>query len=224
VSFSEISKSQFFLIAFSFLFSLIYFFTLPFSPYSFDFVFKGTSILLIGVFALSNLKSWTRFFIGFSFLFATTGDVFLTFIHKKYFLFGLCCFLIAHFFYILTFSTLIKKPFFLNSFQKKILILIFFMSIIMFMILRPYLDSLKIPVIIYGLFLTAMAMTATLIKTNNNLILIGSFLFILSDSMIAVGKFIQPFFGEHQLVWITYYTAQLFIPIGIYKRESNLIL
>lgn len=94
----------------------------------------------------------------------------------------------------------------------------------MFMILRPYLDSFKIPVIIYGLFLTTMTITAVLIKTNNNLILIGSFLFILSDSMIAVGKFIHPFFGVHQLVWITYYIAQLFIPIGIYNREKNQLL
>jgi hypothetical protein len=118
VSFSEISKSQFFLIAFSFLFSLIYFFTLPFSPYSFDFVFKGTSILLIGVFALSNLKSWTRFFIGFSFLFATTGDVFLTFIHKKYFLFGLCCFHRSFFLYsnILNFN---KKTIFFKFLSKE---------------------------------------------------------------------------------------------------------
>lgn len=217
--FFEISKSQFFLIAFSFLFSLIYFFSLPFTPYSSDFVFKGISILLIGIFSIVSLKGWTRIFIGSSFLFSAAGDVFLTFSQEKYFLLGLTHFLIAHIFYILTFITLIKRPLFLNSSQKKILIFIPLLSITMFLILRPYLDSFKLPVVIYGLFLASMAMTAALVKKSNKLILIGVFLFILSDSMIAVGKFIQPFWGENQLVWITYYAAQLCIPIGIYKRK-----
>lgn len=222
MSFAGIQKYQIVLILLSFLSSLIYFFSLPFAPYAIDFVFKGASILLIGIFSLVSLTGSTRFFTFISFLFSTAGDVFLTFVDEKYFLIGLSNFFFAHLFYIFAFFTLIKRPIFLNSFQKKIIPLIFLSALSMFLILRPYLNELKMPVIIYMGVLVIMLTTATLIQTTKNkLILTGTFLFVISDSLLSLTKFITPFFGGNQLVWITYYAAQICIAFGIVKINNQ---
>jgi len=46
----------------------------------------------------------------------------------------------------------------------------------------------------------------------------GALLFIASDAMIAIDKFHGHIPGGNQLIWITYYSAQLLILLGV---ESN---
>ena len=46
-------------------------------------------------------------------------------------------------------------------------------------------------------------------------------LFIASDAMIAISKFRGSFLGNEQLIWITYYSAQLLILGGVQRRNSG---
>ena len=49
----------------------------------------------------------------------------------------------------------------------------------------------------------------------------GALLFIASDAMIAISKFRGSFLGNEQLIWITYYSAQLLILGGVQRRNSG---
>ena len=49
----------------------------------------------------------------------------------------------------------------------------------------------------------------------------GVLLFIASDAMIAISKFRGSFLGSEQLIWITYYSAQLLILRGVERRYSR---
>jgi uncharacterized membrane protein YhhN len=49
----------------------------------------------------------------------------------------------------------------------------------------------------------------------------GALLFIASDAMIAISKFRGSFLGSEQLIWITYYSAQLLILRGVQRRHSG---
>ena len=49
----------------------------------------------------------------------------------------------------------------------------------------------------------------------------GALLFISSDAMLAIAKFRGPFPGHNQLIWITYYTSQCLILLGVGGRRNR---
>jgi uncharacterized membrane protein YhhN len=78
-----------------------------------------------------------------------------------------------------------------------------------------------IPVEVYSLVLACMGISAILADLGNPLAGVGALLFIASDAMIAISRFRGPFLGNEQLIWITYYTAQLLILRGVERRYSG---
>jgi len=79
------------------------------------------------------------------------------------------------------------------------------------------LGSMLIPVVIYSLVLSCMGISAV----GTPLAGLGALLFIASDAMIAISKFRGSFVGNEQLIWITYYPAQLLILRGVQRRYSG---
>jgi uncharacterized membrane protein YhhN len=89
-------------------------------------------------------------------------------------------------------------------------------------ILSPYLESLKLPVRIYGVVISFMLLLAlhTGSITNKNaslMMIIGAVLFIISDSLLALNKFYASFDYAGIAVMLTYGLAQLFIAEGAIK-------
>ena len=72
-----------------------------------------------------------------------------------------------------------------------------------------------------SLRIIGMGVAATLAAFRARWIVIGARLFILSDSMIAVGKFKSPFEYSHYLIWTTYYVGQLCIAVGFIRDENR---
>ncbi|WP_245859454.1 lysoplasmalogenase [Spirosoma aerolatum] len=88
---------------------------------------------------------------------------------------------------------------------------------------KPDLEVLWWPVVIYAICLNTMGLLATQRQDipGYNQVVIGALLFILSDSAIAVNKFLSSFGGSTWLVMTTYATAQYLIMIGMIQQVAS---
>lgn len=170
----------------------------------------------------NNFNSFSKKIIA-ALLFSWAGDVFLMF--PEYFLPGLVSFLIAHVFYILAFYENLKgsKP----NYPLALPFILYTLALSIFML--PHLDEMLIPVVIYSFVITVMGVFAVLRKGNVNrksfiYVLSGAALFILSDSTIALNKFVYdgglPF--ARVIIMLTYLLAQYLIVAGaLYHLEQK---
>jgi uncharacterized membrane protein YhhN len=89
-------------------------------------------------------------------------------------------------------------------------------------ILLPHLGSLQIPVLVYALVITLMAMQALFRygRTNSKsftLVFAGAISFMLSDSLLAINKFMQPLPLAGLAIMFTYILAQYLIVEGVVR-------
>jgi uncharacterized membrane protein YhhN len=172
----------------------------------------------------SPLNKW----IYLALFFSWCGDVLLMFdgMNALFFIFGLSAFLLAHIFYIMFFHFVrIREKIAGNGWF--LLFLLIYYSILIKK-LSPYLGELTIPVRVYGLvisimLLMAMHMTSLRVKKAGWSMLAGAALFVLSDSVLAINKFYQPFEAAGLVIMLTYGAAQFFIVKGAieYLRTGN---
>lgn len=152
------------------------------------------------------------------------GDSFLMYdsISSNYFFLGLVSFLTAHILYCAVFFRRWNK---INSsaFWSVLTILILY-GLVLFLQLKHSLGELLFPVIIYVSAILLMALTA--FKRNNRvtkesfkLVFIGALLFIASDSILAINKFLNAVPYSHILVMGTYASAQFLIVKGVLIQE-----
>lgn len=166
-----------------------------------------------------NQRSFQDKLMIVAFFFSLIGDSFLMLSDATYFIFGLGSFLITHLIYIFIFSR--------NRLKMNLLVRFLFLafSICMLFVLKGNVnDSLLIPVIIYMITITVMAITAAERNTNlesYRMVLIGAGLFVLSDSLIAINEFVNPIPLSTFLIMGTYVSAQYLICIGFLKRSNT---
>lgn len=152
-------------------------------------------------------------------LFSWIGDVLLMFVAKNelFFLSGLASFLVAHIFYILFFRQVMKEEKIKLRPWLLIVVIIYYAALVSW--LYPYLLDMKVPVLVYGLvistmFLLAMHMLFIKNRIAGKWMMAGALLFVISDSVLAINKFYQPFETAGILIMVTYGLAQLFIVEG----------
>ncbi len=152
-------------------------------------------------------------------LFSWGGDVLLMFQANKeiFFLLGLSSFLLAHVFYIVFFHQVRVKEKIKSNPWFLVIVVIYYALLISW--LSPYLGEMKIPVRIYGIvisfmFMLAMHMLFIKNKPAGQWMMIGALLFVISDSVLAINKFYQPFEAANVIIMLTYGLAQLFIVKG----------
>ncbi|PLP59949.1 lysoplasmalogenase [Mesorhizobium loti] len=164
---------------------------------------QGGPVLLVAALALSAL-----------------GDAFLSQDGDKAFLGGLGSFLAAHLAYVALFvaaggglPALIETP---RHIVAALVMAIF--AIGMLRLLWPRIGSqLKAPVTVYITAIFAMGVTA--LTTNSALVIAGAVLFMASDALLAIEKFLTETMERHRVwmryaVWVLYYLAQLAITLG----------
>jgi uncharacterized membrane protein YhhN len=163
----------------------------------------------------TGLPKW----ILFALLFSWAGDVLLMFVSKNenFFLAGLASFLLAHVFYIIFFHQVRVKEAVKPNIVWLILVIVYYTGLIVW--LSPYLHDMKLPVRIYGLVISSMLMLALHMPAIKNRkagywMMAGAVLFVISDSVLAINKFYQPFDGAGVIIMLTYGLAQLFIVKG----------
>ena len=161
--------------------------------------------------------------------FSWLGDILLLNIYgdKNLFVFGLSAFLLAHVFYIILFMKEQGAVVITKSNLKLFiaaLIIVWLISIVRYLL--PYLQGMKIPVLVYVLVISLMALAAlnrtkSVSTLGGVLVFLGAILFMLSDMFIAIDKFSNPFDQSRALVMSTYLAAQLMIVGGIKYDIQN---
>lgn len=185
--------------------------------------------LLMGWFLFSGIRSITnRKWILAALFFSWLGDVLLMFQEKDalFFMLGLAAFLIAHIFYIIFFFEINRKE--KSKLNLFIIIAVVAYYIGLLTILFPTLGEMKIPVIVYGLVISIMLLSALHLPITKNReasigLMMGAVLFVISDSVLAINKFYRPFEYSGVLIMLTYGLAQWFIVNGaiLYLRNKN---
>lgn len=173
-------------------------------------------ILLMGHIAQENPKP-ALFFTAF---FALLGDVFLLIpgSNPLYFQLGLGSFLIMQLSYIRLFAKQASDQAWVPSFARKPLAGVFIYVFSFLAFLNPYLaGGMKIPVTLYAFALGSMLYFA--IRLRNQTIVWGAFLFVVSDSVLAFGKFYYSFTGISSVVMSTYIVAQLLLISALCKLQ-----
>ena len=137
--------------------------------------------------------------------------------NDNFFLFGLASFLVAHIFYIVFFHHVRVKENIQSNLWLLIVVVVYYVALITW--LSPYLDDMKLPVRIYGVVISVMLMLAMHMlslknKIAGNWMMWGAVLFVISDSVLAINKFYQPFEAANVIIMLTYGLAQLFIVTG----------
>jgi len=151
-------------------------------------------------------------------IFCLVGDVCLALPQKKAFMGGLVVFLLGHVLYIFSFSSLVPVS---KWFSLWALIIVAISALIFFW-LRLHLKSMMIPVLIYILVITIMAIGAlavfwksTFQISGRALILIGALCFYISDIFVARHRFIKEEYRNRLVGLPLYYTGQFMLAFSI---------
>lgn len=161
-------------------------------------------------------------------IFSWAGDVSLMFEGEYYFMLGLGAFLVSHLFYIGAYrqhKTETGEGFY--GVQKvRYAFPIVLAGTGLITILFPVLGGLKLPVSAYALVLVIMVLAALFRfgftgSTSFWFVFVGAVFFLISDSSLAINKFLNPIPHSGLLVMTTYMSAQLLIVEGLLKHKAT---
>jgi len=181
---------------------------------------------------LDGLSSTFSKLVQFGLFFSWIGDIALM-IDERYpilFVVGLGAFLIAHLGYAAAFVKSVKDSSSNLNAGKAILMALPFIAITgsFFYYMKDGLPAdLFVPVLAYTVVISVMGITAAIRhkhvdSKSYNWILIGAILFILSDMVIAINKFVIDFEYDAILNMALYLTGQFMITVGAVYYEKGL--
>ena len=142
------------------------------------------------------------------------GDVFMM-LKKKRVMEGMLSFLLAHLFYIAAFLVGAKPRF------TALLVLPFLIyAAVMLLVIFPSLGKMRLPVAIYILAIMVMAALAAgryiqIRDTKAILAFSGAVLFVISDSIWAINRFVKPFKAAQAVILSAYFAAQWLIAMSV---------
>jgi uncharacterized membrane protein YhhN len=177
----------------------------------FVYFFKPATMIFIIILAqvYGGRKGFYRWAILAGFVFSLAGDTFL--INPQNFVFGLACFLVAHFCY--------SAAFFKAGMGKfnPLALFAYAVGLVIFLSISGGVpDNLKFAVAVYALAISTMlgaALNFYLTQKTPKAVfaLSGAMFFVLSDSLLAYNIFNEEFFLAKILILSTYFFAQWLI-------------
>lgn len=203
--------------------SLLYIFIIPDEPLGFKLLFKLIPMAMIIFYATRQLprkKSAAHRLILIGLVFSMIGDGTL-----HWFIIGLTAFLMGHIFYLAGFLTR------WNFSWIRLITILPIAGYGLFMAREQIAalnqngnESLIIPVLAYITVISLMVWSA--IMTGNKWAIMGSILFVISDSILAWNMFISPVNHSGVLIMTTYYGAQFLIAhsLDTIVKDSNRIV
>jgi uncharacterized membrane protein YhhN len=177
--------------------------------FSLDFVWLlkiiPIAVLLGGV--LKAKSSSMRTILLSALVFSGCGDLLLAF---DEFIFGVVAFLLAQ----LSYAELFRHHWqgFYNRWHLSVLLLIYIL--VMMWWLLPNLGNLQFAVVAYLIAIATMGLFAFQSSLPMRWAVLGAVLFIISDSFIAINKFINPIPYESYWIMSSYYVAQFMLVTG----------
>ncbi|MFY0517486.1 lysoplasmalogenase [Lysinibacillus sp. UGB7] len=179
-------------------------------------IFKVIPMILIIILAATqkvpHIKKYQILIIT-GLIFCMIGDYTL-----RWFLFGLTSFLIGHIFYIFAFAGTNERK---VPIWARIFLLVYGGSMAVWIAGTVFKSGevvLSIAVLAYISVILMMGWTS--IRTGSTFATIGALLFIASDSYLAINKFVIPLPFSHEVIMLTYYSAQLLIALSILQYSE----
>jgi uncharacterized membrane protein YhhN len=137
------------------------------------------------------------------------GDFFLALRDQgRFFLLGLGSFFAAHVAYLAVFLPRASTP---DGWALAASVGAVAAAGVLLVKLAPRLGRLKAPVFAYFAVIMAMVVAALSVESAPWFLGVGAIVFAISDSLIGVRKFLQPFRGVDAAIWVTYCAAQYMI-------------
>lgn len=195
------------------------------------FVFKPLLMPLLLLWYINSSEKTTRNKnIITALIFSFLGDTFLLFVYRNelFFLLGLGSFLIAQLAYVYTFNKDRIKHRLPSGYIALVLLFFLFYIGLLFYSISGNLNDFLIPVIVYASAVGLMGITAAFRyqSVNNSSFLqvfLGAFLFVVSDTFIALDKFL--YFGKlphaSVIIMTLYIIGQFFIVRGTLALELD---
>ena len=168
----------------------------------------------------------------FGLFFCLVGDVSLMFAgeNQLFFMGGLLAFLVGHILYIIAYRQHQKigmSEELLTTQKIRFALPVVLAGTGLITILFSSLGNLQIPVLIYAIILMVMVITALLrygrtTVSSYGQVLLGAILFMISDSILAINKFLHPFHAASLAIMIAYIAAQYFIVKGMLNHRAKI--
>jgi len=193
-------------------------------------VCKPLIMILLGVYYALAAKHRSPVVL-LAIFFSWAGDVLLMFDEGRemFFIFGLLAFLASHVFYILTYrqhqwATAADALQGIQKIRASFPIILAGTGLII--ILYPVLGPLRFPVMVYALVLMVMVLNALFRFGRTEaasfwMVFAGATLFMVSDSLLAINKFLAPVAFGSTWIMLTYTAAQYLIIVGLVRHETK---
>jgi len=150
--------------------------------------------------------------------FCLGGDIFMALRHKMMFLFALFFFFIGHIFYIFGFFYVAQ----LSQWTWVGFLTVLVISVWIYFWLKPYLRSMKAPVVLYVIIITIMLSGAWSVLGDSNLaqpgrimVFVGALSFYFSDIFVARDRFLRKGFLNRLIGLPMYYTGQFLLAFSV---------
>lgn len=195
-----------------------------------EFVAKPALMIILAVYFTFNSRgtSAPRIAIICALAFSWFGDVLLLFdkISGGFFVYGLAAFLAAHLCYIAFFLVIRKLNGRPRTPNLAVLVGIAFYTAGLFGFVAPFAGEMLVPVAAYSIVISTMLASGIsafdlMRDAAGRLCVLGSALFVVSDSILAVNRFAIPFAAAPALVMLTYGIAQWLICEGARRTLAS---
>jgi uncharacterized membrane protein YhhN len=173
-------------------------------------VLKAIPVSTLLVLVLRDMRGFARTCLAGALIGSVCGDVLLDLPYASVFIFGLVAFLVGHLFYTVLFFRHAKSP---EGLGKATVVGLVIFAGVMVWIFRGTAPALFGPVVLYIVVIVTMSIGAFLVPAENRLLFMGALLFIASDVVLAVNKFLFAIPYGRVINISLYYTAQFIIII-----------
>ncbi|MFC7686134.1 lysoplasmalogenase [Ureibacillus sp. GCM10028918] len=204
------------LLAFIIIFGLYYVFFIEIISQPLVMVFKLLPMMLIILLAIltkaENIIPYKTLII-LALIFCAFGDYTL-----QWFILGLSCFLVGHLFYIRAFLS--EKG---TTAPRWIIILLAIYGLSMMIWIGSSLieeNKIILAIAVSAYMIVILVMGSTSFRTGSKVAVSGALLFIISDSVLAINKFMFSVDYSHQIIMLTYYSAQILMALSIPKYSA----
>ncbi len=175
---------------------------------------KSMPIWFLALIAWLEAPIRSRTALSLALVFSGLGDFILASPFDLAFLTGMAAFFIAHLFYLWILTRYLRKWSELDTSRRTIIVLIGVYALVMGALVLPKTGPLMPAIAAYFLILSLMV-AASFAGTVSRWTRLGAVLFVLSDTMIGIDRFVAPLEFRHIAVMASYYAAQIFLLAGI---------
>jgi uncharacterized membrane protein YhhN len=176
------------------------------------YVFKPLTMLFIIALAMINTSSVFGLWILIGLSFSVIGDIFLM-LPKDRFLHGLISFFLAHVCYVVALLQLGTDQLHRSASIALLILAALFCLLIASSVKKYGGVRLLLAVFLYIAIITGMTILG--VSSGNPLLIVAALLFLLSDAILAVNRFLVRFAASQYLIMSTYYTAQYLFALSV---------